>query len=243
MTKISASKLRKSVNSCPHKVVVYLRVSTDKQERSGLGLNAQSSLCKEVSSRLGLEIVGEYRESISGKVNPQERPVFMEALEKAQITGAKLMVAKLDRFSREVYFVAGYTQQHLFGLLTPTLVIAESPTMSQMEIYLKAMLSEEERKMIGERTRVALAERKKQGANLGEAGRKTAQNKIIEITRDAIEYAQKLRAEGHSYQYIANVLNAEGFTTSRGGDWYAANIRLRLKSMETLTKSALNQTV
>lgn len=243
MTKLTASKLRKLVNSNPTKIVVYLRVSTDKQERSGLGLNAQSTLCKEVCERLGLDIVGEYRESISAKVHPQQRPVFMQALEKAQITGAKLMVAKLDRLSREVYHVAGYTQKHIFGDLTPDLLIAESPTMSQMEIYLKAMISEEERKMIGERTRAALAERKKQGANLGQAGRKAAQEKSIQITRDAIAYAQSLRAEGHSYQYIADVLNAEGFVTSRGGNWYAANIRLRLKSMETLTNSALNQTV
>ncbi|MEM7590330.1 MAG: recombinase family protein [Cyanobacteria bacterium P01_A01_bin.83] len=230
INKISNTKLRKLVNSQPSKVVVYLRVSTDKQEKSGLGLEGQKTLCKDVANRLGLEVVEIFQESISGKTHPEKRPVFMKALETAQRSGGRLMVAKLDRLSREVYHVSGYTQKHLFGDLTPDLLIAESPNMSQMEIYLKAMISEEERRMIGERTRAALAERKKQGVNLGETGRKVACNNARAKTTDAIAYAQELRAQGYSYQRIADALNEIGYKTSRGGQWYAANVRLRLKN-------------
>jgi DNA invertase Pin-like site-specific DNA recombinase len=229
--KISSTKLRKLVNSQPNKVVVYLRVSTDKQERSGLGLEGQKTLCKDVAIRLGLEVVEIFQESVSGKIHPEKRPIFMQALECTQLSGARLMVAKLDRLSREVYHVSGYTQKHLFGDLTPDLLIAESPNMSQMEIYLKAMISEEERRMIGERTRAALAERKKQGAELGKTGRAKALSNARDKTSDAIAYAKELRDKGYSYQAIADQMNADGFTTSRGGNWYAANVRLRLKNL------------
>ena len=231
MHKISSTKLRKLVNSQPNKVVVYLRVSTDKQEKSGLGLEGQKTLCKDVALRMGLEIIEIFQESVSGKIHPEKRPIFMQALEAAQRSGSRLMVAKLDRLSREVYHVSGYTQKHIFGDLTPDLLIAESPNMSQMEIYLKAMISEEERRMIGERTRAALAERKKQGVVLGATGRKAAASKAREKTAEAIAYAVELRKKGHSYQAIADQMNADGFTTSRGGMWYAASIRSRLKNL------------
>lgn len=230
--KFSNSKLRKLVNSQPNKVIVYLRVSTNKQERSGLGLDAQLSLCERTAEYLGLEIIDTYKESISGKVHPEKRPVFMQAVEKAQITGARLMVAKLDRFSREVYHVSGYTQHHIFGNLTPNMIIAESPNMSQLEIYMKAMISEEERKAIGKRTREALAELIKNGEELGEVGRQAAWDKARDKTADAMELAVKLREQGCSYQAIADTLNADGYTTSRGGQWYAANIRQRLKNIQ-----------
>lgn len=155
----------------------------------------------------------------------------MEALGVAQKTGARLMVAKLDRLSREVYHVSGYTQKHIFGDLTPDLIIAESPNMSQLEIYIKAMISEEERKMIGRRTREALSELKKQGVELGKTGREAAIANARNKTIDAIAYAVELREKGHSYQAIADQMNADGFTTSRGGMWYAANVRLRLKNI------------
>jgi DNA invertase Pin-like site-specific DNA recombinase len=213
------------------KVVIYRRVSTDKQERSGLGMEAQLDLCTRVASAMGLEIVADFSETISGKVNPCDRPMFSEAVALAQQHGARIMVAKLDRFSREVYHVAGFTQKHLWGAATPDLLIAESPNMSQLEIYIKAMLSEEERKEIGKRTRAALAVRKAEGANLGSVGRKIAHDKARQATQEAVDMAIQLRGQGKGYQAIADALNEKGLPTSRGGIWYASVIRSRLVTL------------
>jgi DNA invertase Pin-like site-specific DNA recombinase len=219
---------RKSKVIATNSVIIYCRVSTDKQEKSGLGLEAQLDLCRQVAQQLGLEIIGEFQEMISGKVAPKERPIFLQCVALAQMNGSKIMVAKLDRFSREVYHVAGYTQKYSWGTNTPELVIAESPRISQMELYLKAMLAEEERKEISRRTIAALAVKKAQGFDLGKAGRTASITKARANSEDAIALAKQLRGEGLGYSKIADRLNEAGLTTSKGGQWYAANIRLRL---------------
>ncbi|MBN3877779.1 MAG: recombinase family protein [Nostoc sp. JL23] len=128
-------------------------------------------MCRQVAKQLGLEIIGEFQETISGKIDPKERPIFCQAVTLAQMNGSKIMVAKLDRFSREMYHVSSFTKKYMWGKETPDLLIASSPRMSQMEIYIWAMLAEQERKQIGERTRAALAVKKAQGAQLGKAGK------------------------------------------------------------------------
>lgn len=209
-------------------VVIYCRVSTDAQDKSGLGLEAQLQLCREVSVRLGKVVIGEFREQVSGKVDPKLRPIFEDARKLAVKSGASMMVARLDRFSREVYHVAGYTQNYSFGKDTPPLIVAESPSMSQLEIYIKAMISEEERKLIAKRTRDALAILKERGAQLGKAGREVAHAKYQEANEPSVLRAIELRTEGYSYARIADFLNQEGFTTSMGGAWYPAEIRKRM---------------
>lgn len=222
---------RKSKIIDTNTVVIYCRVSTDQQEKSGLGLEAQLDLCRQVAQQLNLEIVGEFLETIGGKCDPQKRPIFCQAVVLAQEKGSKIMVAKLDRFSREMYHVSGFTQKYMWGKETPDLLIASSPRMSQMEIYIWAMLAEQERKQIGERTRAALAVKKAQGAQLGKAGRTASVAKARANSEDAIALAKQLRGEGFGYSKIADRLNEIGLTTSKGGQWYAANIRQRLLSI------------
>lgn len=212
-------------------VVIYCRVSTDQQERSGLGLEAQLDSCRQVAKQLNLEIIGEFEETVSGKIDPKERPIFLQCVALAQMNGSKIMVAKLDRFSREMYHVSGFTQKYMWGKETPDLLIASSPRMSQMEIYIWAMLAEQERKQIGERTRAALAVKRGQGFELGKAGRTVSTEKARAKTEESIALATKLRGEGLSYSKIADRLNELGLTTSKGGQWYSANIRHRLMSI------------
>ena len=226
---VAAPKKSKVIDT--NTAVIYCRVSSGKQERSGLGMEAQLTLCREVAQQLGVEIIGEFLETISGKCDPQKRPVFCQAVALAQEKGSRIMVAKLDRFSREVYHVSGFTQKYSWGKQTPDLLIASSPNMTQLEIYIWAMISEEERRQIGERTKAALGILKAQGIELGKVGRTVSMDRARAKTEDAIALATQLRGEGLGYLKIADKLNEVGLTTSKGGLWYAAGIRSRLKSI------------
>jgi DNA invertase Pin-like site-specific DNA recombinase len=211
------------------KVVIYRRVSTDEQGTSGLGLEAQDSQCQTVVRSLGLTIVGNVSEVVSGKIDPRERPGFCEALAIAQKEGARLMVAKLDRLSREVYHVSGYCDRYFYATMTPDLITADSPQASMLEIRLRAVLGQEERELIAARTKAALQARKERGATPnGTAGRAASTAKARAATEGAIARAVELRGAGLGYKRIADTLNTEGFTTSTGGKWYAMGIRSRL---------------
>jgi DNA invertase Pin-like site-specific DNA recombinase len=215
------------------KVVIYRRVSTDEQGDSGLGLEAQLSQCQKVCADMGLEIVGDYCEVVSGKVDPRERPSLVEAIAQCQAEGARLMVAKLDRFSREVFHVTGYCDKYFYGDRTPDLITAESPRASMLEVRIKAVVAQEEREAISNRTKAALQARKERGEKPnGSVGRANALAKKRSVTEGAIARALELRSQGSGYGRIATMLNTEGFTTSRGGQWYAPGVRSRLQSIE-----------
>nr|MDZ8047094.1 recombinase family protein [Nostoc sp. DedQUE02] len=221
----------KKIKSNPNAVVIYLRVSTDEQGRSGLGLDAQLEACNRLCELKGLAVVGVWSEIISGKVDPRERPIFMQALATAQANGASLLVAKQDRFSREVFHVSGYVNNYFFGSQTPPLIAADSPNASPMEIYLKAMVSEQERQAISQRTKDALAQLKKQGKELGKAGREAHSAQARDSTASAIERAQELRTLGYSLEATAQALTSEGFVTSRGTAWSKQSLSKRLASL------------
>jgi DNA invertase Pin-like site-specific DNA recombinase len=176
----------------------------------------------------GLTVVGVWSEVISGKIDPRERPIFMEALTAAQKNGASVLVSKQDRFSREVFHVSGYVNNYFFGSQTPPLIAADSPNASPMEIYLKAMVSEQERQAISQRTKDALAQLKKQGKQLGLAGRQAHTEKAQSYTAVAIERAQELRTLGYSLEATAQALTSEGYTTSRGTAWSKQSLSKRL---------------
>ena len=142
------------------------------------------------------------------------------------------MVAKLDRFSREVYHVTGYCDRYFFAERTPDLICAESPKATMLEIRIRAVVAQEEREMIGKRTRAALAARKERGdAPNGEAGRASHLQKTYQATEAAMQLALSMRELGHGYYTISKALNEAGHTTSKGGKWYAANIRQRLMQL------------
>ena len=224
----SATVRNKKAKPNPNAVVIYLRVSTDEQGKSGLGLDAQLESCQRLCEMRGLSIVGVYSEIVSGKIDPRERPIFMQALTTAQANGASVLVSKQDRFSREVFHVSGYVNNYFFGSQTPPLIAADSPNASPMEIYLKAMVSEQERQAISQRTKDALAQLKKQGKQLGLAGRQAHSTQAQDKTASALERAQELRKGGLSLEATAKALTSEGFVTSRGTAWSKQSLSKRL---------------
>ena len=141
--------------------VAYFRVSTASQGRSGLGLAAQRTKVAEFLG-IGDEVVAEYVEVQSGKSDTRNE--LWRAIAHAKKQSAKILIAKLDRFSRKVSFIAGIMEQGI------GLVVAEMPHATDFQLHIFAALAQEERRLISERTRNALAEAKRRGVVLGQNG-------------------------------------------------------------------------
>lgn len=192
---MARAKLSKNTNA----VTIYLRVSTEEQGKSNLGIEAQLELCKSVCEKFGYEIAGIFTEvGISGKVQPLARPQFQLAVELTKKVGGKIMVAKLDRLSRNLHQATGFLDE-VYDC--PEILIAENPTSSMLELRLKALIAQEERDMISSRTKAALQARKARGCNPnGEAGRAVAIANAQASTGSAIKRAKELLAQGKGYQ-------------------------------------------
>lgn len=217
--------------------IVYFRVSTDKQGRSGLGLAAQA---KTISSYLKLEdrVVGEFTEIGSGRVD--HRTELWKAINAAKKSQARLLIAKLDRFSRKVSFISSILDQGI------RLEVAELPNATEFQLHIFAALAQEERRLISERTRQALAEAKLRGRKLGSNGINLA-NRNREM---ADAYCEKvgsivssLYQDHKSYRRVAKELNKLGIKTPRERKFHAEqvkNILLRVESTPTLSKAVSN---
>ena len=222
-------KKKPSITWDLRKVVIYLRVSTREQGDSGLGLAAQESQCLRVAESLGLEVLHTFSEVGTGKKPIFDREISSEAIEFCQTHGARLMVAKLDRLSRNFGDVVSFLEGRTYGqAMTQPVITADSPTASILEIRLKAIISDEERRLISERTIAALNAKREQGWIPGAQGNSAAVTAKRALTSDAYQRMKQLRGEGKGYKAIADTLNAESFTTSKGGRWYAAGVRSRL---------------
>ncbi|MCW5725664.1 MAG: recombinase family protein [Maricaulaceae bacterium] len=205
--------------------VAYFRVSTEKQGKSGLGLAAQRSLIERFVSD-GDEVVAEYVEVQSGKND--ERIELWKAIHHAKRTDAKLLIAKLDRFSRKVSFIASIMEQGI------GLVVAEMPNATDFQLHIFAALAQEERRLISERTRNALTEAKKRGVVLGKNGKVLAERN----RKAADERAEALRPtvipmveQGLSISGIARRLNMEGIRTARGSRFYPQQVSDMIRRM------------
>ena len=210
-------------------VVIYLRVSTEEQGKSGLGIEAQLQLCKSVCEQYGYKVIEIYSElGVSGKVPPLARPQFQLAVGAAKKVGGRIMVAKLDRLSRNLHQATGF----LDGVYDcPEILIAENPSASMLELRLKALISQEERDMIAARTKAALQARKTRGAEPnGTAGRAAATAKARNTTEQAIARAQELLSTGLGFTEVAETLNIEGFPTSRGSAWTKQSLYKRMSA-------------
>lgn len=199
--------------------VAYFRVSTEKQGKSGLGLAAQHSLIERFLSD-GDEVIAEYVEIQSGKND--ERIELWKAINHAKRNDAKLLIAKLDRFSRKVSFIASIMEQGI------GLVVAEMPNATDFQLHIFAALAQEERRLISERTRNALAEAKKRGVQLG----KNAKVLAIRHREEADSRAgalqpliQPMIEQGLSLSEMARRLNAMQIRPFRGKSFYPEQIK------------------
>jgi DNA invertase Pin-like site-specific DNA recombinase len=209
------------------RTINYYRVSTAKQGRSGLGLEAQRAAIDAFFASRGCEPLGEYTEQESGKRD--DRPELAKALHHAKVTGATLVIAKLDRLSRNVAFLAALQEAGT------KFVAADMPEANQLTLHIMAAMAQHEREAISDRTKKALAAAKARGTKLGglragafgnkpEIGRKLALEAIRAKSKafaaDVIPVIEAIKAEGHgSLRAIAAELNSRGIMTARGGKW------------------------
>jgi len=213
-------------------VIAYYRVSTEWQGRSGLGLDAQAARCATFAAQNGLVVVEAFIEVETGKGSDalDRRPQLAAALAAAKRQRCAVLVAKLDRLSRDVHFIAGLMVQ-----CVPFLVAELGADADPFMLHIYAALAEKERRMISERTRAALATRKRQGVllgnrtNLAEAGKAGAARTAEEARRFAenvVPVIRQVQVSGvTSLHSIASVLDARGVRTARGGKWAATQVR------------------
>jgi len=210
--------------------VSYLRVSTDRQGKSGLGLEAQRKAVADHVAGKG-EIAAEYVEIESGKKN--DRPQLARALAEAKRIGAVLLIAKLDRLARNVAFIANLLEAGV------EIAAADMPEANRFLLHVMAAVAEHEAQAISDRTRVALAAAKARGVALGwampgrageqrNAARKGAErnaHKADQYAGNVLPVIRQIAARGASLRQIADELNTRGIKTARGGLWYAATVR------------------
>ena len=209
------------ITANPTKAVTYIRVSTARQHASGLGEAAQRASVQTYAKTHGLRIIAEFLEVETG-TRKRRRVEVYRAIEAAKAAGAVLLVAKLDRLTREVLFIAKLMETKL------PFVIVESPAITPLTLHILAAVAEEEARMISARTTAALAAAKARGVKLGTAGAANvtkagqragaAKNREAALRRDALVsgYVRMMREAGDTYAAIAARLNSEGHTTGRG---------------------------
>ena len=213
-------------------IISYLRVSTGKQGKSGLGIEAQREAIARFAAAEGREVAAEFVEVETGKGSDalDRRPRLAEALAKARKAKAPVVVAKLCRLSRDVAFISGLMAQHV-----PFIVTELGADADPFMLHIYAALAEKERALIAERTRAALAQKKAQGAklgnrtNLGEAQAKgVAANRAMAdaFAANVLPVVRQIEATGATtHRAIAAALNARGIRTARGGAWHDSTVR------------------
>ena len=217
------------------KAIIYTRVSTAEQGKSGLGLDSQLTIVQEFCNAENYEVLVHYSEieTGSGKDALDKRPILAKALQHAKREGAVLMVSKLDRLGRNVAFISNLMEQKVSFVVTQLGKDAD-PFM----LHLYAALSEKERNLISDRTKAALKVLKDKGANLGNRTNLDDARLLSNATNveKAKEFALKVgdtirgyRKDGLSMQAIADKLNELGINTARGGNWYASTVANILK--------------
>jgi DNA invertase Pin-like site-specific DNA recombinase len=216
--------------------IAYYRVSTQRQGRSGLGLEAQQIAVAQFAKGTKLDVIAEFTEVESGKGSDalERRPQLALALAKARQVGCPVVVSKLDRLSRDVAFISGLMAQRV-----PFIVAELGADADPFMLHLYAALAEKERRLISERTRSALASRKAQGRKLGnpsnpgaaaQLGRQSTMREADRLAASVLPIIKAIHASGAtSLRSIALALNNRGVRTARGGNWQVSNVRNVLK--------------
>ena len=204
--------------------VIYRRVSTSEQGKSGLGLEAQASALARFCATEGFEIAASFDDVGSGKLGLEGQPGLTAALAKAARLKCPVVVSKLDRLSRDVAFISG-----LMARGVPFIVAELGADVDPFVLHLFAALGQKERQLISQRTKDALAPMVGTGrlgnkTNLTEAqarGRAGNVAASAAFARRVLPLVGRLKAGGLSMNAIAGQLNASNMPTMRGGQWTA----------------------
>lgn len=210
------------------KFIAYYRVSTDRQGRSGLGLEAQREAVTRYLNGGDWQLLDEFVEIESGK-RDDNRPQLAAALAACRKHKATLVIAKLDRLSRNVAFIANLMEGKA------EFIAVDQPFANRLNLHIMAAFAEHEREQISIRTKAALAAKKAQGVKLGNrTNLAEAQAKGgAAVRREADRFAANImpiieqiqRAGLTSYNGIAKALNDRGVKTAKGGIWAASTVR------------------
>jgi DNA invertase Pin-like site-specific DNA recombinase len=211
-------------------IVGYIRVSTAQQGKSGLGLAAQREALARFAAAEDLKIAAEFIEVETGKGSDalDRRPQLAAALAEARKLKCPVLVAKLDRLSRDVHFISGL-MAHKVAFIVADLGADADPFM----LHLYAALAEKERQLISQRTRDALKAAKARGVVLGNPHLADVRRRAVASTKaNADRFAKnvapiirEIQGSGiASLRAIARALNARGVATARGGQWTAVQV-------------------
>ena len=221
-------------------IVTYLRVSTARQGKSGLGLEAQQKAVSDYLSTGQWNLLEEFVEVESGKNS--KRPKLLEAIKLCKASGAKLLVAKLDRLARDAHFLLSLKKAGI------DFVCADMPEANRLTIGIMAMVAEEERKAISKRTKEALAAAKARGVQLGayrdgvyvggkgnaDTARNASAARTVKFHANAVDKLPLLKRydpDGSmSLRAIADIFNRYGVKTVSGRGQWSANAVRRLKA-------------
>ncbi len=209
----------------PKPVVAYIRVSTARQGRSGLGLEAQQAAIARFCEGESFEVAVSFQEKETGKGADalDRRPELAKALAEAKRRRCPVLVAKLDRLSRDVAFIAGLMSQRV-SFIVAELGADADPFM----LHIYAALAEKERRLISARTCAALQASKARGKQLGRNGAErlapTYKAQAVERAVDLAPVLRELQAQGFSARGMAAELNRRGVETAAGGRWHAQTV-------------------
>ena len=207
------------------KFIAYHRVSTDKQGRSGLGLEAQKQAVNFYLQGRG-EMIQSYTEIESGRKN--DRPELLMALDECRKNKAVLVIAKLDRLARNVYFISGLMESGV------EFVAVDMPEANRLTIHILAAVAEHEREMISQRTKAALQAAKKRGIKLGSPTpkigaairSKVLQDKADRFATNILPIIKELQSQGiTSNKSLASALNVRGIPTANNRKWYGTTVK------------------
>lgn len=214
------------------KFVAYYRVSTVRQGRSGLGLDAQRKSVAEHLNGGAWELLAEFTEVESGKRN--DRPELAKALDLCRRQKATLVIAKLDRLARNVHFISGLMESRV------DFVAVDMPTANRLTVHILAAVAEHEREMISARTKAALGAARDRGRKLGWSNPARHEEHVLAASRGAagnraradrfaanvLPIVRDIKAAGVStLEGIAAALNARGVRTARGATWHPSTVR------------------
>jgi DNA invertase Pin-like site-specific DNA recombinase len=215
--------------------IAYYRVSTARQGKSGLGIEAQKAAVQRFAEAEAIEVIAERIEIETGKGADalDRRPELAAALAQARKAKCPVIVAKLDRLSRDVHFISG-----LMAHRVPFIVAELGADADPFMLHLYAALAEKERALISQRTKAALAAKKAAGARLGNpraaeaAAKAHAANRAgaDQFAANVLPIVREIQNSGlTTLRDIAAALNARGVRTARGGQWHSTTVRNLLR--------------
>ena len=231
-----------AASASAQRFVAYERVSTARQGASGLGLEAQRQAIERFAAGRSADLVGRFTEVESGRRS--DRPELARAIHLAKVTGATLIIAKLDRLSRSAAFLLALRDSGV------NFLAADMPEANDLTVGIMALVAEAEREAISRRTKEALAVAKARGVKLGNpngaaalrragkggvALRQAVSRNADQHARDLAPVLAELRQQGiTTLRGIAAALSERGMLTRRGGRWHVSNVRNLLARLDLI---------